>query len=291
MKEMKEMNEMYSQYEKLVKDVESDVLRRLCKRGYSESELLSSLYPQKESSVSEKSCVLEKSLEKSCVLPWCGEIMSGKCLGLKYNGGLYTQCRENSSEYCASCLKARDVGGGVLPYGTVMDRKSVGIMEYKDSRGRSPLSYVKVMKKKGMSMEEVFACAERVGVVLPKCHFEESNVVRGRPKKAESSVEVEKKKRGRPRKEKEVVSNTAGEELIASLLEHSVEPCLSSALAVEIESCAEESDVETSVVKFELCGKEYLRSIENILYDIESHDQVGFWNESTNRIEEIPDEE
>ena len=48
---------------------------------------------------------------------------------------------------------------------------------------------------------------------------------------------------------------------------------------------AKEEEIE--VVKFELLGKVYLRSEENILFDIESHDGIGVWNELEERIEEL----
>jgi hypothetical protein len=100
---------------------------------------------------------------------------------------------------------------------------------------------------------------------------------------------VAKKSRGRPRKEKEVVSNEVGERLIASLLcgsssSSSLEGCLKSIK----ETCIEdEEEEEIEVVKFELMGKVYLRSEENILFDIESHEGIGVWNELEERIEEL----
>ena len=99
--------------------------------------------------------------------------------------------------------------------------------------------------------------------------------------------------RGRPRKEKEVVSNEVGERLIASLLCGSSlsSSSLEGSLKSIKETCIEdEEEEEIEVVKFELLGKVYLRSEENILFDIESHDGIGVWNELEERIEELDDE-
>ena len=56
----------------------------------------------------------------------------------------------------------------------------------------------------------------------------------------------------------------------------------------EIEAHEEE---EIEVVKLELNGKTYLRSKDNILYDIDSHDGIGKWNEKDNKIYELVEEE
>ena len=51
-----------------------------------------------------------------------------------------------------------------------------------------------------------------------------------------------------------------------------------------------EEEEETSVEKFEYDGKMYLRSGENMLFDIDSHEAVGMWNESDNKIDELEEE-
>jgi hypothetical protein len=53
------------------------------------------------------------------------------------------------------------------------------------------------------------------------------------------------------------------------------------------EPVEEEEEQEVSVVKFEHAGKTYLKSSENILYDPETQDPVGMWNEETQSIDEV----
>jgi len=220
-------------------------------------------------------------------LPWSGVLKEG-CIGIKYNGGLYTQCGGKSEgELCVRCSELRKRNGCL--YGSVKERMECGVMEYKDGNGRSPVHYSKVMKKNGWSREDVEKEGLRLGVKVLECHFEEKVVKRGRPRK--EKVEVEKKSRGRPRKEKEVVSNEVGERVIASLLcgsSSSDEGCLKS--IVKETNIEDEEEEEIKVVKFELMGKIYLRSEENILFDIESHEGIGVWNELEERIEELDDE-
>ena len=259
---------------------------------------------------------------KEVVLPWSGE--EEGCKELKYNMGLYTQCGESisgESTYCVGCVKEYSKKGEHR-YGTVEERKAKGIMEYKDPRGKGVVRYTEIMKKLNLTKEEVLSEAKRRGVEVAECHFEEKSAKRGRPRK-EKEVVGEKKKRGRPRKEKEMVSNKAGEDLIASLLNESkaereedpigktepkekampkepsaekVEPKEPSAdKAKPISECekpsADEEEEETVVIKYEIGGITYLKSEDNVLYDMKTHDCVGIWNELTKKIDEIPDED
>jgi len=209
-------------------------------------------------------------------LPWCGVELEG-CKGLCWNEGLYTQCVRASSssscEYCFECEKKR-VGSGWL--GSVSDRMSCEIGEYSVG-GRREESYLKVMKKHGITREMAERSARACGISIPEKHFEErieEKKCRGRPrqKKEESSVKVEKRGRGRPRKEKTVSSNNGGEELIASLIE-----------LEEKAKSKEEEEIEVN--KIELDGKMYLKSKDNVLYDFVSHEEIGKWNEKENKME------
>jgi len=283
--------------------VEEDVCVRLSGLGYgSKEEMLSSLSGV---SVSGREKEVEKECEgrssSSLVLPWCGEVDESVCLNLRKDLGLYTQCKKSrleGSSYCACCEKLIAKNGGESQYGTVSDRMKCGIMEYKDPRGNSPIAFTKIMKKLNQSREEVELEGKRLGICIPECHFEEKKERRGRPKKdtsaedtdSEKNVETqEKKKRGRPKKEKEIISNTAGEDLIASL----VQECPVTVLSPELEEkeLEEEEEEETVVIKFEFNGTTYLKSEDHILYDMNSHEGIGIWNEETKEIEKLPDDE
>ena len=237
------------------------------------------------------------------VIPWCGEIIEGCCRGLKLNNGLHTQCNRvrGEKEYCVSCIKLMEKNGGSLPYGSVDDRLKCGILDYIDPKGKKTIPFANVMKKLNISKEEVIKEAEKLGWTIPECHFEEKKGKRGRPKKDTSAddtgsecSEGEKKKRGRPKKSKEVVSNNAGEELIASLLEQENTEKDESIKEEENGELVEEEiddEEETKVIKFDIEGKTYLKSEDNVLYDMECHDAIGIWNEESNKIEELPDDD
>jgi len=235
--------------------------------------------------------------ESGCVLPWCGKVNESCCRALKLNNGLHTQCNrlKGKENYCGSCIKLIEKNGGSAPYGTVDDRMKCDILDYIDPKGKATIPYANVMKKLNINKEEALKEAKRLGISIPECHFEEKKGKRGRPSKGSAADDTgsetsdgEKKKRGRPKKTKEVVNNNAGEDLIASLLEQEniKEEVVEE---VVVEEVVEEE--ETKVIKFEIDGKTYLKSEDNVLYDFESHDAIGLWNEITKKIDEIPDED
>jgi hypothetical protein len=316
--EMEEKEER-KRMKRMLSKAECSLLRKVCACGYG-------VYEEMKERV-------ECYKERKIVLPWSGE--EEGCKSIKYNMGLYTQCGESvlsgESKYCVGCVKEYSKKGEHR-YGTVEERKVKGIMEYKDPRGKGVVRYTEIMKKLNLTKEEVLSEAKRRGVEVAECHFEEKSAKRGRPRK-EKEVVGEKKKRGRPKKEKEMVSNKAGEDLIASLLNESkaeredpiggktmsgcekatakepvvdpkekAEPKEPSADKDKEKSkpkenvkpsadTADEEEEETVVIKYEIDGITYLKSEDNVLYDIKTHDCVGIWNELTKKIDEIPDED
>jgi len=235
------------------------------------------------------------------ILPWCGEKLSGKCWALKLNSGLHTQCMKDVNEkYCKGCWNLIEKNGGIAPYGTVEDRLKCGILEYVDPKGKQTIPYANVMKKLNITQDEALHEAEKLGWVIPACHFEMKVSKRGRPKRDTSAEDTESeegnetKKRGRPKKEKEIVSTSVGEDLIASLIEESKE---NKSITINDENMNpdliddSESEDGEPVVTFEINGTTYLKSGDNVLFDLNSHDCVGLWNEETKNIDEIPDDE
>jgi hypothetical protein len=229
------------------------------------------------------------SKEKNVKLPWCGLVDMLRCKSVVWSGGLHLQCEGIGVEYCVRCAE-RVLRDGINKMGRVEDRLSKGLYEYIDGYGRRSVSYVKYMLRNGLSREDVEIASARECVLLSSDHFVEKDISRGRPRKSIVKLEceevgcdvvVEKKKRGRPRKEKEVCSNVRGEELIASLIEDA-----------QLEKREEVADgEETRVIRFKINGIEYLKSEDNVLYDNKSHEAVGIWNENSGSIDDIPNEE
>lgn len=146
-------------------------------------------------------------------LPWVGKIVEEQCKGLRYNGGLYTQCTHNCENYCSMCKKNK--------YGTVYDRLKYSIGEYRDVKGRKEINFMSYIKKHNICLKDVERECERVwGQKLP----EEYLVVkrRGRPKKIQevddTDSDSDKKTRGRPKKKKKQIIEIK-DELVMSMLD------------------------------------------------------------------------
>ena len=123
-----------------------------------------------------------KEAKSKLPMPFNGIKRENCCVALRQNHGLYTQCETIVSEgdFCKKC-------GPSANYGTISDRLAVGIMEYRDPKGKAPTPFVKVMKKLKISRDEVEVEANKLNIVINDIHFEEE-------------VEVEKKEKGRPKK-------------------------------------------------------------------------------------------
>jgi len=171
----------------------------------------------------------EKSLEptkKSFPMPFCGK-SDGCCNALKFNHGLYTQCPATLAEgttFCNACTKASAKTDGKMPYGTVDERLAVGLMDYRDPKGKAPTAYCKIMKKLSLTDDMVNAEAENAGITVDAEHFVVVEPKKGgRPKKSDSEDEAagsdaSAKKRGRPKKSAVVQEEGASDELFASLV-------------------------------------------------------------------------
>ena len=337
--------------------------------GFSGEEALNRVYEEMKEKKS------DKKKEVSIPLPFLGKISEECCKAIAMNGGLYTQCKNKCIEICASCKK--NAVDGVLPYGTVAERIEAGA-SYKDSKGREPVPYARVLAKMNISHETAISYASEHGIELPESVFE-LPVVSEKPKKVAAS--------GRPKKTGKSVVVDESEDLFAGLVQNSLSESVpvdeseekalaaqekAEKLAVEKASKAEklaaekaekaakleaekaakaeklaqekaekaakleaekvakaeklaklaqekaakaskpkaekksnkaektpevsdseEETEELKVTRFEFGGKKYLKSSKNVLYDAETQDEIGVWNEAKQEIEfaELEEEE
>ena len=128
------------------------------------------------------------------------------CKGLAYNKGLFTQCDKKVLEnniYCNKCNKeASESTMGIPLCGTVEQRLACGLYEFKDTKGRSPISYLKLLKKEKLGEVEAKYEASKLNFEIPAEHFEE--IVKAKKVKEEDNS-TDKKSKGRPKKEKTVI--------------------------------------------------------------------------------------
>jgi len=171
------------------------------------------------------------------------------CVGLEYNHGLFTQCKNVhlvNEVLCKGCLEESVRSDNGKPVcGTVEDRMSKGLMDFRDSKGRAPVSYLNYLKKKNSSVEEAKRIGEENGIEIEEEHFVEVDGRRGRPKKVtdKSSVVVKSEKRGRPKKTPTEVKSVKVVDLFAS----SVSEILDNSSLSSVEDVVEEDVVEETI--------------------------------------------
>jgi len=148
--------------------------------------------PMSKKSVINKAPALK---EKKSVFPLpfvpTGVDMNG-CRGLAYNRGLFTQCaktRMENGSFCKTCQTESDKNASGCPdCGTVDSRLASGLYEFKDPKGRSPVSYMKVLDKLKLNKDAALEAAGKLNIEIPASHFavvviEKSKKSKGRPKK------------------------------------------------------------------------------------------------------------
>jgi len=139
-----------------------------------------------------KKIVKEKAVKKSVIpMPFNGLLREDCCFALRQNHGLYTQCEskaaDDNSDFCKKC-------GPSPSYGTIQQRLEVGIMEFRDPKGKTPISFLKVLNKLKISREEAELEASKLNIKINEIHFQEEEKVekkeKGRPKKPRRKIEL-----------------------------------------------------------------------------------------------------
>jgi hypothetical protein len=220
---------------KLVQDVCAKTITALANHyGFSEEEargLIGAVELGKKTKNTKKSKgekKMREPREPSIPLPFNGEFQEGCCEGLKQNHGLLTQCTNSPKEsgaYCSTCQKQCDKNASGEPdNGTVAKRIQAHQegMEFRDPKGRAPTPYAKVMQKLKLTKEQVLAEVEKSGRSFDESNFVAPESKRGRPKK-EASLTTDTdseggKKRGRPKKAAKAVEVSSTEDLFATLI-------------------------------------------------------------------------
>lgn len=131
------------------------------------------------------------------LLPFCNVVSAEHCSGLSYNHGLFTQCSKKAMDnglYCKGCQAQADKNSNGKPdCGDIEARIGSGLYEFKDPKGRSPVSYLKVLEKAKLSQEEAVEAATKAGLEIPEEHFAVQEKAKaekkGRPKKAKVSAD------------------------------------------------------------------------------------------------------
>jgi hypothetical protein len=134
------------------------------------------------------------------------------CNGLAYNKGLFTQCTKkqvDGSVYCKKCIKDLGEVSGIPSCGTIHQRLASGLYEFKDSKGRSPVSYIKLLEKQKLTIDNALDQADALGVEIDELHF--------------TPIATKKASRGRPKKEKSEIKADNATDLFSVILNESAD--------------------------------------------------------------------
>ena len=162
----------------------------------------------------------------SLALPFCGVVMDNWCKGIRPNHELFTQCTmvpNKDGLYCSTCCTQATSNDSNKPnHGDIRDRMEGGD-EWRTPAGKQPMNYGNVMAKRKIDKDAAIAEATAFGWEIPEAQFEVKSRKPGRPKSPSTSDTEEdetpvKKKRGRPSKQKALVSGDASDDFIGKLV-------------------------------------------------------------------------
>lgn len=198
--------------------------------------------------------VINKSVDNklkkpSCVLPFCGDILRDRCMGVRYNHGLHTQCMngKDGSRYCKVCTKqAENNASGVPSYGDIEERAKFGV-NYIDPKGKQSIPYANVAEKLGIKMSAAIEAAAEMGWSIPEEQLVKRVTKRGRPAKSAavsdtdsevSEADKAPKKRGRPAKAKKNKKVNQDDQIALLVAEAYAETTGESKIPVEVKNVA-----------------------------------------------------
>lgn len=145
------------------------------------------------------------------------------CEGLKYNSGLFTQCKnkKEGDRYCKTCEEECSKNASGLPdNGCISDRMKCGLMEFRDPKGRKPSAFLSILKKKNISIEKVREDAKAMSIMIDEEHLTEE--VKEKKEKIVKEKKEKGEKRGRPKKAPKEVETSGVVDLFAELVEEAV---------------------------------------------------------------------
>lgn len=154
--------------------------------------------------------ITRKEKKSAFPMPFIAELVDlNGCQGLSYNRGLFTQCNKKRMEngnFCKSCQSESDKNASGCPdCGTVESRLGSGLYEFKDPKGRSPVSYLKVLDKLKLTQEQAIVESGKLNIEISNEHF----IV--------STDAKQKKSKGRPSKKTGVIEADNVTDLFAKL--------------------------------------------------------------------------
>ena len=117
----------------------------------------------------------------------------------------------------------------------------------------------------------------------PKSAKESTKLAKEAEKQAAKAKKEEEKKAAKAKKEEEKKAAKAKKEGEKKVTKNKKEEVAPAKVEVDVEV---DEEVVVTVKKFEFNGKMYLRTADNVLYDPDTQDEVGVFNEALQKIDE-----
>ena len=233
-----------------------EAMREVCLPALSDK-AVSKSKPNKEK------VVREVRAKAAFPLPFSYNLDETLCQAVVQNGGLYTQCESNASTGCY-CKKhssqAEKSSAGIPEHGTMSQRMEAGLMDYVSPSGKSPMPYVKMMKKLKVSEEQVREEVSRLNMKFDERHFEGEEMKKGRPAKAEKVPKEAKQSKGRPKKVKPTVELAEVTDLFQSMVLQSVKEASESEGEPESESESENESMALADKESKVANKGFKKA-------------------------------
>lgn len=294
------------------------------KYGFDFEEAINYLSINSERQPEQKKEIGQNSKNKNSIpLPFCNTINKNCCYGVKLNYGLYTQCTNSQTVYnskfplCLTCARQADKNSNDQPnYGFITNRLELG-EEFRDPKGKAPVNYANIMDKFNITREQAQEEAKKLGLTIPEEQFVYKKAVRGRPKKDTTAYDTEsdtssvssktEKRRGRPKKVKDVISNDISSDILKTLVEETdkTNPLEDKCVEVDEEENVDDSEEDgcTAIaIKLNKSSKlgydevdedeaDYLLTGTNNIHKPFTHEHIGFWNLEKKKVEIMADSE
>ena len=194
-----------------------------------------------------------KEKKSVCPMPFIAEKVDfASCHGLSYNRGLFTQCDrkvsnadgKNPGRFCKKCLEEVDQSVTGDPVcGSIQSRLACGPYEFKDTKGRSPVLYSKVLEKLKISSEKV----RELQQIINPVHFQEMpKMKRARKVKEPKEAKEGEKKKGRPKKASVAIETEQVSDLFAKLVAEDEQPVFEEVVVEEVKEVVEEVPLKSS---------------------------------------------
>ena len=230
-------------------------------------------------------------------LPFIG-IVYDSCFGIRNNSSLFTQCpykpdEKSKRNFCKTCQKQADKNTHNKPNcGTIQDRSKVPYEEFRDPRGKKPITLGKYIVSKKISIADVQKEFTEKNITIPDFLWQET-LPGEKPKgkksnnKSSSSTQSIHTIKEIQQKESDKLEPELEEEEEAESESESESEAIqdkTDSKPQEVETDEIFEDVEVAIQPITIHSKKYLIDNDDDLYDIDTEIKIGTYDHVSDEI-------